>query len=57
MGVQIAALPADGIEVSKDYCGWLRGQVGPSMSSDRAHGRGQWSIAGDIGFRPTYRSD
>src|SRR6516164_5349346 len=41
----------------KDYCGWLLGRVRSSMSSDRARGRGQWSIAGDIGFRPTYRSD
>src|SRR6185437_6088557 len=39
-----------------DYYGWRRGRVGRSTTNDRVRGRGQWSIAGDIGFRPTYRS-
>jgi hypothetical protein len=40
-----------------DYYGWLRGRVGCSMSSDKVRGRGQWNIAGDMGFRPIYRCD
>lgn len=40
-----------------DYYGWLSGRIGRSITNEKTRRRGQWSIAGDIGFRPTYQCD